>query len=106
MTYAATPATCGHDIEVPERTEYFTCLVSFSDSSPSGEYAARISTPGPVISGCNSSTIVSQTREINRTEFINDLNIYLEDINSDGVRTARREGSNNRRCLIVDGFSF
>ena len=66
--YAATPVTCGQDIEVPERTEYFTRLVSYTleDGETSGENAARISTPGADISGCKSSTIVSQTRKIKR----------------------------------------
>lgn len=59
--YAATPVTCGQDIEVQERTEYFTRLVSYTleDGETSGENAARISTPGADISGCKSSTIVS-----------------------------------------------
>jgi len=56
--YAATPVTCGQAIEVPDSTEYFTRLLSrlSSDGKLKGEYAARISTPGADISGCNPST--------------------------------------------------
>ncbi|CAL9244125.1 unnamed protein product [Arabidopsis halleri] len=55
--YAATPATCGQAIEVPDIIEYFTCLSSLlsSDGELKGEYAARISTPGADTSGCNPS---------------------------------------------------
>jgi len=39
LMYAATPATCGQDIEVPDITEYFTRLLSLSssDGEPKGE---------------------------------------------------------------------
>ena len=54
LTYAATPATWGQDIEVPDIILYLTLLLSktFSETKATGEYAAKISSPGALISGC------------------------------------------------------
>lgn len=52
LTYAATPAAWGQAMEVPDMILYFTCLLSSnSEMEASGEYAARICTPGALISG-------------------------------------------------------
>lgn len=53
LMYAAAPATCGQDIDVPDKTAYLTDLLSaaYSVTEANGEYAARISTPGAVTSG-------------------------------------------------------
>lgn len=53
LIYAATPAVWGHDMEVPDNILYLTCLSSISslETEPRGEYAAKISTPGALISG-------------------------------------------------------
>jgi hypothetical protein len=41
-------------MEVPDTTLYFTDLLSsaLTDGEATGEYAAKISTPGALISGC------------------------------------------------------
>lgn len=56
---AATPATCGHAIDVPESTLKGTCLLSEVRSviGAASENAARMFTPGAVISGCMGETI-------------------------------------------------
>lgn len=53
LTYAATPAACGQDIEVPDKILYLARLLSSGsvDTGAIGEYAAKISTPGALISG-------------------------------------------------------
>lgn len=53
LTYAATPAACGQDMEVPDAILYLTCLLSSGsrDIEAIGEYAAKISTPGALMSG-------------------------------------------------------
>ena len=50
---AAMPLTCGHDMDVPEMMLYFTHLVSLSsaEGEVSPVHAARMSTPGAVMSG-------------------------------------------------------
>lgn len=55
FTYAATPATWGQAMEVPDTILYLTLLVSImvNEGELSGENAAKISIPGAVISGCN-----------------------------------------------------
>lgn len=52
LTYAATPAVWGQAIEVPDNMSNFTRLVSEFVGGATGEYAAKIPTPGAVISGC------------------------------------------------------
>lgn len=52
LTYAATPAAWGQAIEVPDNMLNFTRLVSEFVGGATGEYAAKIPTPGAVISGC------------------------------------------------------
>lgn len=55
LTYAATAVACGQDIEVPDLMLYNTLLLSpfIPESGAAGDHAARIPTPGAVISGCN-----------------------------------------------------
>ena len=57
LTVAATPETCGHDMEVPEIT------LKSGGSLPAGVssvslaiHAARMFTPGAAISGCKVDT--------------------------------------------------
>nr|CAB3456144.1 unnamed protein product [Digitaria exilis] len=53
LTYAAAPVTCGHDMDVPEMMLYLTLRSSTSspDSDAMGDHAARMSTPGALMSG-------------------------------------------------------
>ncbi|KAM2946316.1 hypothetical protein COP2_029130 [Malus domestica] len=54
QTYAAAPAAWGQDMEVPDSMLYFTRLLSSGVSErtgATGENAAKISTPGGLISG-------------------------------------------------------
>ena len=55
LTYAATPEAWGQAMEVPLNILYLTRLLSSSEDvgETIGEYAAKISVPGAVISGCN-----------------------------------------------------
>ena len=53
---AATADACGQDIEVPE------IMLNSTDRPPvavvaTGDHAARIFTPGPVISGCEEQDV-------------------------------------------------
>lgn len=52
---AVVPATCGHDIDVPDIMLYFTrrsSAISFVGEAASLQ-AAKMFRPGAVISGCN-----------------------------------------------------
>lgn len=55
LIYAATAVACGQDIEVPDLMLYKTLLLSpfIPERGAAGDHAARIPTPGAVISGCN-----------------------------------------------------
>ncbi len=57
--YTATPEAWGQDMEVPDNMLYLTRLLSLelNVSETIGEYAAKISVPGAVISGCNRTQI-------------------------------------------------
>ena len=72
LTKAAAAATCGQAMDVPDRILYFTELLSIWvwDGEAIGEYAARISTPGAVISGYNKMAyfinLIDVTRHIHR----------------------------------------
>lgn len=53
----AAPATCGVDIEVPDRMLYANALVSdgSSDGDAAGDHPAKMDTPGAVRSGCKNT---------------------------------------------------
>ena len=51
LTYAATPATWGQAMEVPDIILYLTLLMSYTEVGAIGEYAARICSPGALKSG-------------------------------------------------------
>lgn len=55
FTYAATPETWGQAMEVPDNILYLARLMSWEldEGETISEYAAKISTPGAVISGCS-----------------------------------------------------
>lgn len=54
LMYAAAAVACGQDMDVPESKLYVTTLLSPSDpvTVVPSDQAARMSTPGAVISGC------------------------------------------------------
>ena len=58
FTNAAAPATCGVDIDVPDRMLYLNARVSdgSSDGDAAGDHPAKIETPRAVRSGCNNSS--------------------------------------------------
>ena len=53
LIYAATATACGQDIEVPDLMLYNILLLSpfIPERGAAGDHAARIPTPGAVISG-------------------------------------------------------
>ena len=59
FTKAAAPETCGQAMDVPDRTLNFKDRLSIDvlDGEAIGEKAARISTPGAVISGYNKTYV-------------------------------------------------
>lgn len=67
--YAATPVTCGQDIDVPESMLSGTNLLSpfLPETGAISDHAAKIFIPGAVKSGCNKTkqSSIDLTIEIN-----------------------------------------
>lgn len=65
LTVAAIPETCGHDIEVPEITLNGEGFLPAGVSSLSlAIHAARMFTPGAVISGCATKNYTREKKRI------------------------------------------
>lgn len=63
---AAVPATCGQAMEVPDlmaKLEGFLPRGTAAPLSAGGTDAARMPTPGAMISGCNTTSLISQGPE-------------------------------------------
>lgn len=88
LTYAAAPATWGQDMEVPDNILYLTLLwsVGNTEGETTGEYAAKISIPGAVTSGCNIFYIIKQlSMQIGIRKIGSGKNKYLQNIWSNEI---------------------